>query len=515
MPSVSLVIPAFNEVAGLPATVRTARSALARHGWDHEVIVVDDGSTDGTGAVLGSLRETLGINVLTHERNLGLGAALTTGFSAATGDFVGWLPADDDFPEPSIVALLDHLGRADWVMHNTINPEVRPRVRQWLSSAYTRILNRAFHLDLRYYNGAFFARRSLIAPLLPLPTDFFAMASTAIRLARSGATHIEVSVALRNRPLPKSSAISRRNITGVVRGATRLYVELQGNVLSSRIRRSAESHTPKSEAGEPGASQVRFDIEPLYVDAVVRAKRHLPALPFAVGSPAWDGGQELLLPFGAGSVSLKLTSTGTVNQYDRSGVDEGPTRDLLDIVMARSLGAPLQELAEHGALALELAMREGKPPRVPGIMRPAHAGVAFAELDAWLKTAFAQSGIVPVRNTYEPKPGEAWLAMAMPERIEASQRCVSEWCQEHAVGVTPHVVSTEAPAQLHVQFDAEVPEAEKRRVLAGLERHLKLSLEPAIEVYLPTAQDRFQRDEQSELTKRSLPVLKPSQPMMN
>jgi len=80
----SIVIPAYNEEATIEAIVRRVQ-AVDLGPIEKEIIVVNDGSRDGTEQVLKKLS---GIRHISHERNVGKGAALTTGFQSATGDIV-------------------------------------------------------------------------------------------------------------------------------------------------------------------------------------------------------------------------------------------------------------------------------------------------------------------------------------------------------------------------------------------------------------------------------------------
>ncbi len=92
-PLVSIVIPAYNAAAYVRDAVD---SALAQTYAEKEVIVVDDGSTDGTAKVLAPYRDA-GVIVYIHQENKGLSAARNAGIRAAKGEFVALLDADDIF----------------------------------------------------------------------------------------------------------------------------------------------------------------------------------------------------------------------------------------------------------------------------------------------------------------------------------------------------------------------------------------------------------------------------------
>ncbi len=98
----SVVIPAFNEALRLPPTLARVAAHLEADGtWlPAEIVVVDDGSRDGTAAaaVLDRARAGIDLRVLVHERNRGKGAAVRTGFAAAAGAWV--LLSDADLSAP-------------------------------------------------------------------------------------------------------------------------------------------------------------------------------------------------------------------------------------------------------------------------------------------------------------------------------------------------------------------------------------------------------------------------------
>ena len=116
--ALSVVIPAYNEGDNLGAVINDALATVdkAEYAKPFEIIVVDDGSSDHTGAVADDYgRRYPSVRVFHHEVNQGLGVALRTGFTNSRGDYVGWLPADGQVRADQVTKLVRIADGADFI----------------------------------------------------------------------------------------------------------------------------------------------------------------------------------------------------------------------------------------------------------------------------------------------------------------------------------------------------------------------------------------------------------------
>ena len=153
--SVSVFVAAYNEVDNLGPTVETRPRALAETVDEYEIIVVDDGSTDGTGEVADALAAANPRVVVIHNpgnRGLGLRLACAPSRPPAWRSFV-FIPGDNTWPYPSCATCSAAWVTADIVTSYPTNSEIRVPARRVLSSAFTAGLNLLFGLNLRYYHG--------------------------------------------------------------------------------------------------------------------------------------------------------------------------------------------------------------------------------------------------------------------------------------------------------------------------------------------------------------------------
>ena len=168
----SVVLPAFNEAGHIAANVERLIACLAGSGRAFEVIVVDDGSTDGTGDAARSVRDDR-VRVHAHDRNRGKGRALATGCAAAREDIVVLLDADLEIPPEDVVPLVERLEEsgADVAVGSKYHEHASldwPLGRRLLSRVYQFVTTLCFRLPLRdTQTGLKALRRSVADEIVP------------------------------------------------------------------------------------------------------------------------------------------------------------------------------------------------------------------------------------------------------------------------------------------------------------------------------------------------------------
>jgi glycosyltransferase involved in cell wall biosynthesis len=198
----SLVVPCFNEEGSIKSTISDLRHAL-RGLEPYELIVVDDGSTDSTPNILAEVQAAdPTLKVLAHRPNQGYGAALKTGISAATAEYVVITDADGTYPNHRIPELLDAALEADMVVgartaDDVTYPFIR-KVPKVFMRAYAVWITRQDIPDLN--SGMRVFRRSVAKRFLNVLPDGFSFTTTitiAMMTNRYRVVYVPISYAAR------------------------------------------------------------------------------------------------------------------------------------------------------------------------------------------------------------------------------------------------------------------------------------------------------------------------------
>jgi glycosyltransferase involved in cell wall biosynthesis len=143
---ISVVIPCFNEINTIEQVINAVRQAKPE---EKEIVVVDDGSTDGTGEFLDVNKDRLGIRLFIHKKNKGKGAALQTGYREVTGDIVIVQDADLEYNPNEYIKLIAPIvdGVADVVYGSRFISGVPHRVLyfwHFLGNRFLTLLSNVF-----------------------------------------------------------------------------------------------------------------------------------------------------------------------------------------------------------------------------------------------------------------------------------------------------------------------------------------------------------------------------------
>jgi len=174
---VSVVIPAFDEEKAVGAEVAALSTILSANGTPHEIIVVDDGSSDRTA----DRAAEAGATVIRHAENIGYGAAIKTGIRAAAHEFIVITDADGTYPPDQIPHLLRELQHADMVVGSRTGKTVKiPLIRRpakWLLGLLAnRIAGRRIP-DLN--SGLRVFRRSCVEQYFSILSNRFSFTTTS------------------------------------------------------------------------------------------------------------------------------------------------------------------------------------------------------------------------------------------------------------------------------------------------------------------------------------------------
>jgi hypothetical protein len=209
--TLSIVIPAYNEEQGIARIIErvlATRPGLAACGLGLELIVVDDGSRDRTAEIAAAYPQ---VCLLRHRANHGYGAALKTGFSRASGAWLGFLDADGTYPPEHFPALLEaaRASEADLVIGSRMagSDSQMPVSRRAGNLFFANLLSLiGNHPISDCASGMRLIRRDMLARLYPLPDGLNFTPVMSTRAIHEALRMVEV-------PIPYAERVGRSKLT--------------------------------------------------------------------------------------------------------------------------------------------------------------------------------------------------------------------------------------------------------------------------------------------------------------
>ena len=218
--SLSIVIMAFNEEANLPVQVERTIDFLKAHTGAWQIVIVNDGSSDRTGAIADeyAAQYPSQIDAVHHEVNRGMGAAIRNGYARAACEWVTQLPADCQVDPKVFTRFIPHLKTSDIVLsvYRERDDGWQRKVLSWGFQTFVRLV-----LGARGdFTGTMMFRRDLLERVGPLHSEsFFVNLEFPIRVLKLGTAHAIVEIEAQPRLHGASKVANTGRIKTVVREA--------------------------------------------------------------------------------------------------------------------------------------------------------------------------------------------------------------------------------------------------------------------------------------------------------
>ena len=249
--SITVFFPAYNDEGSIGAMVRGALELLPHWTADYEVIVVNDGSSDRTAAVLDELaRQYELVRVIHHQRNRGYGGALRSGFANATKELVFYTDGDGQYDVQELARLLPLLSEAVDVVNGYKRKRADSRRRIVIGAAYKRLARLLFNLPIRDVDCDFrLMRRAAIQSVELVSSSGVICTEMIYKLHQAGCRFVETPVHHYPRLHGQSQFFTLRRVARTASDFFKLWLKL---VIAPRLRfgaaakRKAAVETPSA-----------------------------------------------------------------------------------------------------------------------------------------------------------------------------------------------------------------------------------------------------------------------------
>ncbi len=216
--TISIVVAAFNEEKNIEAAIDSVTGAMEGFVSDYEIIVVNDGSIDRTGALAEArAKKNPRVKVIHNKTNGGFGCTFARGVRQATKEYVTGFPGDNDASALSLRDIIQAVDGEDLVITYAKHIRNRSVLRNIISKTFVLFLNILFGLNLKYYNGLLICRRELFQSIPIKSTGLAAIAECVVRLIKSGCSYKEICFEHTGRQYGRSTALSLRSLKSVTR----------------------------------------------------------------------------------------------------------------------------------------------------------------------------------------------------------------------------------------------------------------------------------------------------------
>jgi dolichol-phosphate mannosyltransferase len=233
-PGLSVIIFAFNEEANIAPVLTELRQWLSANEPSAEIVFVDDGSSDGTSAEAANALSGTPHQLLRHETNRGIGAALKTGVRAAKGAWVTFLPADGQIAPAAIGTLRAAAAQERAEVVFSVYDHRNDGLHRKVLSAGVRALIWMIHGVRMQSDGPYLFRHLHFDPDQLIPDTFFLNFEFPIRVLGADIPATVVTIECRPRRSGHSKSTGLKRIYGVAQDLLELRVRRARELRASR-----------------------------------------------------------------------------------------------------------------------------------------------------------------------------------------------------------------------------------------------------------------------------------------
>jgi glycosyltransferase involved in cell wall biosynthesis len=254
-PSISLVVPMYNEELNIAHAIDAAVEALSKYADDYEIIIVDDASTDASPRIVAAVAEhNFRVRTIRHEKNRKLGGSLKTGFAAATKEVVLYMDADLPFDPDVIGRALRamYITGADVIAGYRLDRTIEGLKRAIYSYCYNALIGILFHWPHRDINFSFKLIRREVLQSIELKSEGSLIdAELIVKAKNHGFSIQQIGLDYFPRTRGVSHLSSPRVIFKILRELMKLYPEMRKRVSREQ---ETESDAPRSALPAPSSN---------------------------------------------------------------------------------------------------------------------------------------------------------------------------------------------------------------------------------------------------------------------
>jgi len=207
-PSVSLIVPAYNEEEAIKQSVLEDLSVLNDSGLHFEIIIVDDGSRDNTKKIIEENFSGIPTVTLFSKPNGGFGSAVKKGIELSKNDYILFVPVDNPLDQELFKIFLSHLGKADVLTSYRISRKGYSLRMKFVSSVYHILISLFFGLSLKDYNWIHLYDRKIFEKIRIKNDRIFMLAEVLIKAKWLGYSIFEFPVEMKARTTGVKTAAS-------------------------------------------------------------------------------------------------------------------------------------------------------------------------------------------------------------------------------------------------------------------------------------------------------------------